>query len=32
MATTKQAVSFTLNGQPVDVQVEPRELLIHSLR
>jgi carbon-monoxide dehydrogenase small subunit len=28
----KQAVSFTLNGQPVDVLVEPRELLIHTLR
>jgi len=28
----KQAVSFTLNGKPVDVVVEPRELLIHSLR
>ena len=29
---TKQAVSFKLNGKPVDVLVEPRELLIHSLR
>jgi len=28
----KQTVSFTLNGKPVDVVVEPRELLIHSLR
>ena len=28
----KQAVSFNLNGKPVDVLVEPRELLIHSLR
>jgi carbon-monoxide dehydrogenase small subunit len=28
----KQAVSFRLNGKPVDVLVEPRELLIHSLR
>ena len=28
----KQAVSFKLNGKPVDVLVEPRELLIHSLR
>ncbi len=28
----KQAVSFKLNGKPVDVVVEPRELLIHSLR
>lgn len=28
----KQAVSFKLNGKPVDVSVEPRELLIHSLR
>jgi carbon-monoxide dehydrogenase small subunit len=29
---TKQAVSFKLNGKPVDVLVEPRELLIHTLR
>jgi carbon-monoxide dehydrogenase small subunit len=29
---TKQAVSFTLNGKAVDVAVEPRELLIHTLR
>jgi len=28
----KQAVSFKLNGKQVDVLVEPRELLIHSLR
>jgi carbon-monoxide dehydrogenase small subunit len=28
----KQAVSFTLNGKPVEVLVEPRELLIHTLR
>jgi carbon-monoxide dehydrogenase small subunit len=28
----KQPVSFRLNGQPVDVAVEPRELLIHTLR
>src|SRR5215468_778607 len=28
----KQAVSFTLNGKQVDVVVEPRELLIHTLR
>ena len=28
----KQAVSFKLNGRQVDVVVEPRELLIHSLR
>ncbi|GAC27755.1 (2Fe-2S)-binding protein [Brumicola pallidula] len=28
----KQAVSFTLNGKTVDVLVEPRELLIHTLR
>ncbi len=28
----KQAVSFKLNGKPVDVLVEPRELLIYSLR
>jgi carbon-monoxide dehydrogenase small subunit len=30
--TDKQAVSFKLNGKPVDVVVEPRELLIHTLR
>jgi carbon-monoxide dehydrogenase small subunit len=29
---TKQSVSFKLNGKPVDVLVEPRELLIHTLR
>ena len=28
----KQTVSFKLNGKQVDVVVEPRELLIHSLR
>jgi carbon-monoxide dehydrogenase small subunit len=28
----KQAVSFKLNGKGVDVVVEPRELLIHTLR
>ena len=28
----KQAVSFKLNGKEVDVVVEPRELLIHTLR
>jgi len=28
----KQAVSFNLNGKAVDVLVEPRELLIHTLR
>ena len=28
----KQHVSFTLNGQPTDVLVEPRELLIHTIR
>jgi carbon-monoxide dehydrogenase small subunit len=28
----KHAVTFKLNGKPVDVLVEPRELLIHSLR
>jgi carbon-monoxide dehydrogenase small subunit len=27
-----QNVSFTLNGKPVQVVVEPRELLIHTLR
>jgi carbon-monoxide dehydrogenase small subunit len=28
----KQTVSFKLNGKAVDVVVEPRELLIHTLR
>ncbi len=28
----KQTVSFKLNGDDVDVVVEPRELLIHTLR
>jgi carbon-monoxide dehydrogenase small subunit len=28
----KILVSFTLNGEEVDVAVEPRELLIHTLR
>ena len=28
----KRAVSFKLNGKAVDVVVEPRELLIHTLR
>ena len=28
----KQTVSFKLNGKEVDVLVEPRELLIHTLR
>ncbi len=28
----KQVVSFKLNGSDVDVAVEPRELLIHTLR
>ncbi|HEX6136878.1 MAG TPA: (2Fe-2S)-binding protein [Casimicrobiaceae bacterium] len=28
----RQAVSFKLNGKEVDVVVEPRELLIHTLR
>jgi aerobic carbon-monoxide dehydrogenase small subunit len=28
----KQTVSLKLNGTPVDVAVEPRELLIHTLR
>jgi carbon-monoxide dehydrogenase small subunit len=28
----KQHISFTLNGQTVEVLVEPRELLIHVLR
>ena len=28
----KHVVSFTLNGKEVDVAVEPRELLIHTLR
>jgi carbon-monoxide dehydrogenase small subunit len=31
MATAKK-VSFKLNGKPVEVTVEPRELLIHTLR
>jgi len=30
--TKKTAVSFTLNGTPVEVLVDPRELLIHTLR
>ena len=30
--TSKHTVSFTLNGKAVDVVVEPRELLIHTLR
>ena len=29
---SKQMVSFRLNGKDVDVAVEPRELLIHTLR
>lgn len=29
---TRQQISFSLNGQPVEVLVEPRELLIHVLR
>jgi len=29
---TSQNVSFTLNGKPVQVMVEARELLIHTLR
>jgi len=29
---SKQTVSFALNGVDVDVVVEPRELLIHTLR
>ena len=28
----KTHITFTLNGQAVDVLVEPRELLIHTLR
>ncbi len=28
----KHTVSFKLNGNDVDVVVEPRELLIHTLR
>jgi len=28
----KQHISFTLNGQSVDVLVEPRELLVHTIR
>lgn len=30
--TNKHTVSFKLNGNEVDVVVEPRELLIHTLR
>lgn len=30
--TIPQKVSFTLNGKPVQVMVEARELLIHTLR
>ena len=30
--SNKQTVSFKLNGNEVDVVVEPRELLIHTLR
>jgi carbon-monoxide dehydrogenase small subunit len=30
--TTMHTVSFVLNGKPTDVTVEPRELLIHTLR
>jgi len=30
--SNKHLVSFTLNGKEVDVAVEPRELLIHTLR
>jgi carbon-monoxide dehydrogenase small subunit len=29
---SKQHLSFTLNGRPVETLVEPRELLIHVLR
>ena len=29
---SKHMVSFTLNGKEVDVAVEPRELLVHTLR
>jgi aerobic carbon-monoxide dehydrogenase small subunit len=29
---SKHSVSFKLNGKPVEVAVEPRELLIHTLR
>ena len=28
----KTHITFTLNGQPVEVLVEPRELLVHTLR
>jgi carbon-monoxide dehydrogenase small subunit len=28
----KQTVSFTLNGQPVSMEVDPRMLLVHVLR
>ncbi|HUN93480.1 MAG TPA: (2Fe-2S)-binding protein [Burkholderiaceae bacterium] len=30
--STTQKVTFTLNGKPVTTDVEPRELLIHTLR
>ena len=30
--TNTQKVAFQLNGRPVEVSVEPRELLIHTLR
>ena len=29
---SKQPVSFTVNGEAVDVLVEPRELLVHTIR
>ncbi len=32
MTMAKQQVSFTLNGQQVDVLVEPRDLLIYVIR
>ncbi|HKK14425.1 MAG TPA: (2Fe-2S)-binding protein [Gammaproteobacteria bacterium] len=28
----RQQISFTLNGEPVELLVEPRQLLIHALR
>jgi carbon-monoxide dehydrogenase small subunit len=32
MTMSKRQISFTLNGTPVDVLVEPRQLLVHVIR
>ena len=32
MSMSKKQISFTLNGAPVDVLVEPRRLLVHVIR